>query len=165
MKIFVLASLLFVSSITSATGTPAEVLRIDFSGQILSNFCNLADPDPVMVSSGILTVVVRADFGGDVNGVHIVNKAVGSFRGIGLASGDEYLVNVAAASNFFPMLSISNTTNGATAVNFVAHVEIINLSNPGSGISQLQIIIVFVRDGTGSGENKVLEVSMNCVGN
>ena len=162
MKILVLASLLFVSSITSAAGTPAQVLRIDFTGAMLTNFCDLVDP--VIVSSGILTVVVRADFG-DVNGVHIVNKAVGSFRGIGLASGDEYLANVTAPSNFFPMLSISNTTNGATAVNFVAHVEIINLSNPGSGISQLQIIIVFVRDGTGFGENKVTEVSMNCVGN
>ena len=163
MKFIVLASLLFVSGVTSATGTPAQVLRFDFTGFQFTPFCNPADP--VIISGGTLTVVVRADFGGDVDGVHLVNKAVGSFRGIGLTSGDEYLVNLTAPSDFFPTLSNSNTANTATAVNLVAHVEIINLSNPGSGISQLQIIIVFVRDGTGFGENKVLEVSMRCVGN
>lgn len=40
----------------------------------------------------------------------------------------------------------------------------INLSSPGSGVSQVKALIIFVIDGNGVGENKVLEVSFECVG-
>ena len=168
MKILILASLLFVSTVASAK-VPAEVLSIDFTGVVLNNFCNLADP--VVVSSGTLHVVFRPDFGGDVNGVHLLSKIAGSFPALGQLSSDNYRVNVTAPSNFVPIpgsrLSNSNFVNDSGMANLLIHIEIINLSNPGSGISQLKVVIVSVTDGTtdpGFGVNKVLEVSMECVG-
>jgi hypothetical protein len=168
MKILVLASLLFVSTVASAN-EPAQVRRIDITNIEFNNFCNPADP--VLVPSGTLHVVFRPDFGGDVNGVHLLSKTAGSFAGLGLGTGDQYRVNFTIPSRFVPIpgsrLSNSNFVNGSGMANLLFHIEIINLSNPGSGVSQLKIVIVSVTDGTtdpGFGENKVLEVSMDCKG-
>ena len=168
MKYLVLASLLLVSSISSATKTPAEIWHLDFTGFEFGNHCEPADR--VTVTSGVIHIVVRADFGGDVDGVHLLSNAAGSFRGLGQETGDEYLVNVTAASSFLPVsgdISISNFVNGSGMANVLFHIEMINLSDPGSGIAQTKIVIVSVTDGTtepGFGENKVLEVSRECVG-
>ena len=160
MKYFVLASLLFASSITSANQS-AEVVQFDWTGRVLNNMC--ATADPVMVTSGILHIVVRRDSLSDVNGFHILSKAAGSFPAVGLSTGDEYLANVSAPTTFLPA-SNQNFANGPGMTTFIANVEIINLSNPGSGVSKLHIVIVAVFSSEGSGENKVLEVSMECVG-
>ena len=161
MKYFVLALLLSVSVSTLAR-TPAQVQRVDFTGFQFTNFCN---GEPVVVSGGELLAVLRLDFGGDVNGVHLVNKVAGSFRAVGQFTGDDYLVNVAAPSNFLPLAtSNTNPVNGAGAVSLVSNVEMINLSNPGSGLSKVKALIIFVINGNGVGENKVLEVSFECIG-
>lgn len=120
MKYFVLALMLCISSVTVAK-TPAQVQRVDFTGFPFTNFCN---GEPVVVMGGELLVVIRQDFGGDVNGVHLLNKVAGSFRAAGQFTGDDYLVNVTAPSNFLP-LSTSNTNpvNGAGAVSLVSNVR------------------------------------------
>ena len=142
--------------------SPAQVQRVDFTGFPFTNFCN---GEPVIVSGGDLTVILRQDFGGDVNGVHLVNKVAGHFDAIGSYTGSDYLVNVTAPSGFLPLsTSNSNPVNGAGAVNLVSNVEVINLSDPGSGVSSVKALIVFVVDGDGAGENKVIEVSFSCTG-
>ena len=161
MKYLIFAALLLLSSITLAK-SPAQVQRVDFTGFTFTNFCNA---EPAVVSGGDLLIVVREDLGGDVNGVHLLNKVAGSFRAVGQNTGSDYLVNVNAPLSFLPY-SNSNTgpANAATAVSLVANVEMINLSQPGSGVSKVKALIIFVADGSGVGENKVLEVSMRCVG-
>ena len=167
MKILVLASLLFVSTVVSAN-EPAQVLRLDFTGAEFGNFCN--PTDRVMVSSGTLHVVVRPEVGGDGNGVHLLSKVAGSFPALGLDPGDASRVPFPDPGNFLPIsgsISNSNFVNGSGMANILFHIEIINLSNPGSGVSQVKIVILSVTDGTtdpGFGENKVLEVSRDCKG-
>lgn len=160
MKYFVLAVLVFASSVASANQS-AEVIHFDWTGRVLNNMC--APTDPVMVTSGTLHIVVRQDTLADVNGFHILSKVAGSFPAVGLSSGDEYIANVSAPTTFLPA-SNQNFANGPGMSTFIANVELINLSNPGSGVSKLHIVIVTVFSNAGSGENKVLEVSMECVG-
>lgn len=159
-------TLLLLACGAAQANTPAQVERVDFTGFEIVSLCT---SEPVSVLGGDLTVILRQDFAGDpddVNGVHLLNRAVGSFRGVGLLSGDEYRVNVVAPSSFYPNVSInnSNPSNPGAVSNFVAQIELINLTNPGSGVSKTSAIIVFVRLPSGDGENKVIEVSRECVG-
>lgn len=159
MKYLLLASLLFVSSVTSANQS-AEVVRVDFMGFEFTTVCS---EEIVTVSSGVLHILVRQDTL-NVNGFHILNNVAGSFRAVGQSTGDEYLVNVTAPSRPPLTSSIQNFATGRGATNLILHLEIINLSNPGSGISLVQVVIVNVFSTPNIGENKVFEVSMECVG-
>ena len=161
-----ICALLFVLIGTAHAGTPAQVLRLDFTGFEFVSMCNA---ETVTVLGGDITILLREDFAGspdDVNGVHLLNRAVGSFSGVGLLTGDEYRVNVVAPSAFYPNVSVnnSNPSNPGAVANLLAQIEIINLSTPGSGVSKTSAVIVFVRLPSGEGENKVLEVSMECIG-
>jgi hypothetical protein len=143
-------------------GVPADTARVDVTGLQLTNYCA---GETVTVTEGDLAIVFRPDFGGDVNGVHILNKVAGSFTAIGNSSGSEYRVNIAGQSPILmPGVSISNFVNGSGVANLLIHIEQIDLTHPGEGISQVKAVIVFVIDGTGTGNQRVQEVSMACVG-
>ena len=155
-----LVLLIALSSGAVMAKTPAEVLRVDFTGFTFMNFCSL---EPVAVDGGDLLIVLRRDYGGDVNGVHLVNKVAGHFQATGLHSGGEYLVNVTAPSSFLPISNNNiNPVNGAGMVNLVSNVEIINLSEPGTGVSKVKALIVTVLGDVP--DTKVLDVSYECIG-
>ena len=162
----IIMALSFLAFGSAQANTPAQVEKVDFTGFPFTSLCS---GETVVVSGGEITIVLREDFAGspnDVNGVHLLNKAVGSFGAVGLLTGDEYRVNVVAPSSFYPNVTVnnSNPSNPGAVSNLVAQIELINLSSPGTGVSKTSAIIVFVRLPSGEGENKVLEVSMECVG-
>lgn len=154
--------LLLVSVNAAMANTPAMTTRVDLTGLKFENYCT---GEPATITTGDLGIVFRPDFGGDVNGVHILNKVAGQFSAMGDVTGNQYLVNIAAQSPAnLPGVSISNFVNGSGVANLLVHVEMINLSDPGSGISRVAAVIVFVTDGTGDGNQRVLKVSMDCIG-
>ena len=162
----IIFALLFIFLGTAHANTPAQVFRVDFTGFPFTSMCNA---ETVTVLGGEIMILLREDFArgpDDVNGVHLLNRAVGSFSGVGLSTGDEYRINVVAPSAFYPNVSVnnSNPSNPGAVANLLAQIELINLSNPGSGVSKTSAVIVFVRLPSGEGENKVLEVSMECIG-
>ena len=156
-----LSIIVLMASVNAFANTPATTLEVDISGSQFPNHCT---SELVQLTSGALRLVVREDFGGDVNGVHLLSKTAGSYRGIGATSGKEYIVNIAANAPSILPVSVSNFVNGAGTSNLLVHIEMIDLSDPGSGVSQVQAVIVGVIDGTGDFNQRVLNVSMDCKG-
>ena len=160
MKIF-LVSLLLVLSGTAAAKFPAQVMTIDFTGFPFTDFCT---GDTVFVESGDIRVIFRQDIAGDRNGRHLVNHAVGSFDGIGL-SGDRYRVNVVAPSFLDPnsIVNVSPPQSTAGVTNIIFNIVLINVTSPGSGVSKTHGVLVFIVNGIGEFDPKMVEISETCV--
>lgn len=156
-----ISSLLFLSQVALAN-TRANTLRVDFTGQQFSNLCN---GEIVTVTGGELQVVYRFSIAGELSGIHILSRVSGVFPGIGNSSGDEYLVQLIAPSLLFSSAHLNlNPINSAGSSSLVTQASLINLTDPGSGISQVRFVINFVVDGTGFGDLKVFESSLECIG-
>lgn len=158
MKKLLLMLTLFAPCLAFA-GTPPEVIRVDATGQQYTNSCT---GEKVTVTDGDFVLVYRRDYRPDANGIHILNKAAGSFTAIGNDTGHEYRVNVTGRQPDIP--SVLNSHDYIGVLNITIHLEVIDLSNPGSGISQLRVAIVIALDGSPTGSSRVDEVFWGCVG-
>jgi hypothetical protein len=139
------------------------VMTLDLTGAGLFNHCYA---EPVTVTSGSGQLIVRQDFGGDANGVHLLHRLNGRGEASGLLTGNRYLFSFNVPPAFYPNTSTNNQNGDHGMVNFIANVEMINMDDPGSGVSRLNVVIVTVLDFTNGvvADTKVLSVSRECTG-